>query len=105
MKMKYPAIVLILVAFLLVSCESSRTKEKIETFKKGMTQQEVIAELGEPIKGEVYCKPNVLFYYTDPQWSDGNMTSDECTPMVFENNKLIGWGTEFYKDYRQKDWK
>ncbi len=93
--------------FFLSSCnsEARMNKDKIETLKKGMSQGEVIAVMGEPIKNEVYCKPNVLFYYTDPKWSDGNVTHDECTPLVFENDKLIGWGVEFYKDYRQKDWK
>lgn len=89
----------------LVSCEASRNREKSEGLKLGMTKAEVIAIMGEPVKDEKYCRPDVLFYYAYPQWSDGAVTSDECLPLVFEKDKLIGVGREFYKDYRQKDWK
>ena len=87
------------------SCSHYKNLENMKSLKKGMTKKEVIAIMGDPVTGETYCKPDVLFYYTDPKWSDGNITSDECSPLVFEKDKLIGWGQEFYKDYRQKDWK
>ena len=92
---------------MVVSCaaEAFRNKQNVGKLKKGMTKDEVVAVMGEPVKGEVYCMPDAMFYYTDPKWSDGNITSDECTPLVFEKDKLIGWGQEFYKEYRQKDWK
>ncbi len=109
MKFKYPVILLIVLSFFLTSCaayfESHRNSDNVEKLKKGMSKAEVIAVMGEPVAGEVYCKPNVLFYYTDTKWSDGNVTSDECTPLVFEKDKLVGVGVDFYKDYTQKDWK
>ena len=109
MKFKYPVILLIVLSFFLTSCaayfESHKNKENVGKLKKGMSKAEVIAVMGEPVVGEVYCKPNVLFYYTDTKWSDGNITRDECTPLVFEKDKLIGVGADFYKDYTQKDWK
>lgn len=92
--------------FLLVSCtDAYRNRQNAEKLKIGMTKDEVVAIMGEPIKDERYCKPDVFFYYADPQWSDGNMTSDECMPLVFEKDKLVGMGKDFYKFYRQKDWK
>ena len=105
MKFKYPAILLIIFSFFLTSCETTKNRENVEKLKKGMSKDEVIAVMGEPVTGEVYCKPNVLFYYTECKWSDGNITSDECTPLVFEKDKLVGIGADFYKDYVQKDWK
>ncbi|MCX6986078.1 MAG: DUF3192 domain-containing protein [Lentisphaerae bacterium] len=109
MKFKHPVILLIILSFFLTSCaayfEAKKNRENVEKLNFGMTKDEAIAVMGEPIKGEVYCKPNVLFYYTESKWSDGNMTSDECTPLVFEKDKLIGIGSDFYKDYTQKDWK
>ncbi len=95
----------LLLMVMLASCEASRTREKAENIKLGMTQDEVIAIMGEPVKDQKYCRPNVLFYYAYPQWSDGNVTSDECLPIVFEKDKVVGIGREYYKDYRQKDWK
>lgn len=109
MKFKYPAILLIIFSFSLSSCavyrETAKNRENVEKLKKGMSREEVVSVMGEPVKGEVYCKPNVLFYYTETKWSDGNVTSDECTPLVFEKDKLVGIGADFYKDYIQKDWK
>jgi len=109
MKFIYPAILLIILSFSLTSCapyfEAKKNRGNVEKLTKGMPREEVLAIMGEPVKGEIYCKPNVLFYYTDSKWSDGNVTSDECTPLVFEKDKLIGVGADFYKDYSQKDWK
>ncbi|WP_351079613.1 DUF3192 domain-containing protein, partial [Shewanella sp. CAL98-MNA-CIBAN-0140] len=34
----------------------------------------------------------VLFYATHSIHSDGKMTKDECTPLVFKNDKLVGIG-------------
>ena len=108
MKFKYPVILLMIFSVFLSSCatyyEAKQNRENVEKLKVGMSKDEVIAVMGEPVKGEVYCKPNVIFYYTETKWSDGNITSDECTPLLFEKNKLIGFGADFYKDYTQKDW-
>lgn len=38
---------------------------------------------------------DVLFYYTNRKWGDGNDTRDETTPLVFVNNELVGWGDTF----------
>jgi hypothetical protein len=43
--------------------------------------------------GDVY---QVLFYATHSIHSDGKMTKDECTPLVFKNEKLIGVGDSIY---------
>ena len=40
----------------------------------------------------------IYFYYTNRKWGDSNYTKDECTALVFENNKLTGWGDEFYEN-------
>ncbi len=110
MKFKYyPVILLMVFSVSLTSCsvyrEARNNRENIGKLKTDMSRDEVVAVMGEPVKGELYCKPNVLFYYTDTKWSDGNTTSDECTPLVFEKDRLIGIGADFYKDYTQKNWK
>jgi hypothetical protein len=34
----------------------------------------------------------VLYYRTQRVDDDGVTTKDECTPLVFVNNELVGWG-------------
>ncbi|QSX31014.1 DUF3192 domain-containing protein [Shewanella cyperi] len=39
----------------------------------------------------------VLFYRTHHEKSDGETTKDECTPLLFKDNKLIAWGDDSYQ--------
>ncbi|WP_076412648.1 DUF3192 domain-containing protein [Shewanella sp. UCD-KL12] len=41
----------------------------------------------------------VLFYRTHHAKSDGETTRDECTPLLFKNQKLIAWGADTYDQY------
>ena len=41
----------------------------------------------------------VLFYRTHHEKSDGITTKDECTPLIFKDNKLVAWGQDTYKQY------
>lgn len=68
----------------------------------GMTKEEVLQVMGEPIRNEKFCEPDLWFYYKDMVWGDGLTTEDECMPLVFENGKLVGWGSDFRIDYRLK---
>lgn len=38
----------------------------------------------------------VAYYFTSIKKQDGRITEDELTPLVFENNRLIGQGREFW---------
>lgn len=44
----------------------------------------------------------VLYYYTDIKKDDRAITDDELTPMVFDDDKLIGWGWSFLNANVQK---
>jgi hypothetical protein len=39
----------------------------------------------------------ILYYYTHVKKKDRKITDDELTPLVFENEKLIGWGWDFFE--------
>ncbi|RUO58713.1 DUF3192 domain-containing protein [Pseudidiomarina insulisalsae] len=52
------------------------------------------------VDGERY---DVLYYRTQRVESDGNTTRDECTPLVFENGKLVGTGQLALKRIPQHD--
>ncbi|HPN84335.1 MAG TPA: DUF3192 domain-containing protein [Victivallales bacterium] len=100
--MKKKLLTLIISVSLLSAC--STIKDKKSDIKLGMTKDEVVSLLGKPVEGEKYCSENVLFYYDGAKWFDGNITSDECLPLVFENDKLIGWGHDFYQSHKKKSW-
>ena len=38
----------------------------------------------------------VLYYRTQKTMGDGITTKDECTPLVFRNGNLVGWGDSAY---------
>lgn len=40
----------------------------------------------------------VLYYYTNPQLPDYPIMDDELTPVIFEDEMLIGWGWPFLED-------
>jgi hypothetical protein len=37
----------------------------------------------------------VWYYYTDLKQRDDKISDDELTPLVFDEEKLIGWGYPF----------
>jgi len=39
----------------------------------------------------------VLFYRTHHAKSDGKTSKEECTPLIFRQNRLTGWGDKAYK--------
>ena len=81
-----------------------KNKENLKSLHIGMSKQEVLDLMGEPLKGEVYNTKNVWYYFTEVKWSDGAITRDECTPIYFVDGKVAGWGQDAYKKFRQKDW-
>lgn len=84
--------------------EMERNQAGIRNLRKGMSKDEVSSMMGQPLTGEVYNQPNVWYYYTDRRWADGAITNDECTPVVFENDRVVGWGHDFLKQHRFEKW-
>ena len=86
-------------AVLLSGCswsEASRNLENARALRIGMTKEQVLAVMGEPVQDEIFTRPDVWFYFIEPVWMDGLTTEDECMPLVFKDGKLIGWGNEYY---------
>jgi outer membrane protein assembly factor BamE (lipoprotein component of BamABCDE complex) len=96
---------LVLILFASSACwrvTQSRNRGNLMSLKLDMTKEDVIRIMGKPTLNEAYKTDKgknleILFYYTNRTWADGNITRDECTPIVFEDGKVIGWGNEFYK--------
>ena len=90
----------VLVCTVLCGCttagdDAQKNVANSKSLRVGMTKQQVLEIMGEPLKDEVFCQPDLWYYYTGTVWADGLITADECTPLVFENGKLIGWGNNF----------
>lgn len=70
------------------------TNTNIATIKKRM---------GVPDFNELHKKGDdeiqVLYYRTQRHTGDGITTKDECTPLVFKNGQLIGWGDSAYQNF------
>lgn len=44
----------------------------------------------------------ILWYYTDRKSPSGAIRKEDLTPIIFEENKLVGIGWGFYEDYSKK---
>ena len=82
---------------LLCGCNTSldhaqKNMENSSRLRVGMTKSEVLEIMGEPLRNEVFNKPDLWYYYVEQVWADGLVTEDECLPLVFEQGKLTGWG-------------
>ena len=98
--MKKGVIIILLLSGLLTGCgavkglEASSNRSQLDYLKVGMTTDQVRQTMGKPYKSEFYGSKLYWFYITEWQ-SDGQTTSDEMTPLVFENDILLGWGSNF----------
>ncbi len=73
--------------------------ENSRNLRVGLHKNEVLEIMGEPLDKE-YCSENVWYYYIHTRWHDMQKTEDECMPLVFRDDVLIGWGPRFYATYR-----
>ena len=46
-------------------------------------------------------KITILWYFTTPKDQNGIITKSECTPILFENEIVIGKGWKFYISYKR----
>lgn len=76
-------------------------REHIDDLNVGMMYAEVRHGMGNPDFKEMFDnngdKVVVLFYRTDSVKSDGVTSKDECTPLIFTNDVLSGWGQKAYE--------
>ena len=110
-------LLILLLCFVLVGCAGSPIRTWSQAthntnamigLKPDMTPEEVTDLMGKPQKTEMYRGKNgepilVYLYITEGrdtftrQWSEANYT-----PLVFEDNKLMGWGWNYLNGTAQK---
>jgi len=71
----------------------------INSLTLGAERTAVLTQMGNPSFTEAFQNNNgniytTLFYRTHKAHGDGKTTKDETTPLVFKNDKLIGWGND-----------
>lgn len=80
--------------------EQRINKEKIATLELGDSYNSVKNTMGTPDLNEAFEDNGetvqVLFYRTKHVHSDSQTTKDECTPLIFKNGKLVGFGHKAY---------
>lgn len=70
-----------------------RNRDAIAGLATGVSSTMVIEKLGTPdFDDQLTDGHRVLFYRTQRKHSDGMTTRDECTPLIFSDGKLVGWG-------------
>jgi hypothetical protein len=76
-------------------------RHEIDKLDIGMAYINIRQTMGDPDFKEAFDnkgdKMVVLFYRTDSVKSDGVTSKDECTPLVFKNDQLAGWGKKAYE--------
>lgn len=76
-------------------------RKAIQTLRIGDTLETVSEKMGTADFNEIKAFTDntfqVLYFRTQLVKEDGITTRDECTPLVFENSNLIGWGPDFVK--------
>ncbi|NQU99521.1 MAG: DUF3192 domain-containing protein [Parcubacteria group bacterium] len=110
-----------------VVAEDSREdiKDRLVKLSLGMSKQQVFDVMGAEVFSDEFFVSNsakliidnldqsenvqmedetfeVIYYVTDIKEDDGLISSDELTPIVFNKNRLIGWGNIFLENNIQK---
>lgn len=80
-------------------------REAISQLEIGASRASVVDRLGTPADSEAFQQDGeeirVLFYRTRHRNADGDTTRDETTPLVFRDDRLVGWGQAVYEGIRR----
>ena len=78
-------------------------RRHISKLETDMTLESISNRMGLADFDESYQRETddyrVLYYRTQRLADDGVTTKDECTPLVFRNGRLIGWGDSAIREY------
>lgn len=88
--------------------QTTRYTKLMLKLKPDMTQDEVVKMMGNPDNTEIYRGKNselilVYLYITKvSRYTSLRLSETNYTPLVFENNKLVGWGWNYFRRTAQK---
>lgn len=77
-------------------------RKKISELNVNLSIEDIRLRFGVAEFNELYQRDGnniqVLYYRTQRTEDDGVTSKDECTPLVFKNGLLIGWGSTAFSD-------
>ena len=80
--------------------KEQENRKHISLLQQDTSYEEILNNMGIADYNEFYAKGDdtyqVLYYRTQRIDGDGATTKDECTPLVFKNSVLVGWGESAY---------
>ena len=83
--------------------QQKTNRDTIATLKNGTEYKTVLQQFDTPDFTELVNKGEsvyqVLYFATNHKHSDGKVTKDECTPLVFKDGKLVGYGESAVAEY------
>lgn len=75
-------------------------RKAIQVLQLGTSITQIADSMGTADFNEIVISGDdtyqVLFYRTQRTIEDGMTTKDECTPLVFKDQNLVGWGQDFF---------
>ncbi|WP_100655898.1 DUF3192 domain-containing protein [Alteromonas flava] len=81
----------------------ANNRRHISRLDTSMTLEAVSSRMGMADFDEFYQRDGsdyrVLYYRTQRSHGDGITSKDECTPLVFKNGQLVGWGETALREY------
>lgn len=79
--------------------EAQHNSDEMLKLNIGDSKKKVLSILGNPHRNEKYLIENNqydIWYYRTSYNADGKETDDEFTPIVIIDDKLAGWGRNYY---------
>jgi hypothetical protein len=80
--------------------KEQKNRKHISQLQPDASYDKITHRMGIADFNESYAKGDdtyqVLYYRTQRMDDDGVTTKDECTPLVFKNSVLVGWGESAY---------
>lgn len=80
---------------------AKQNRKHLSRLQPGTSYEQVLNTMGVADFNEFYKTDGdqfqVLYYRTQRVEGDGITKKDECTPLVFKNGVLAGWGDNAYK--------
>lgn len=81
--------------------QEKANRKHVSKLETNTSVSSIKSRMGTPDFSELHQRGDdeiqVLFYRTQRREGDNMTTKDECTPLVFKNGKLIGWGDTAYE--------
>ena len=84
-----------------LEAREQNNRQHIQSLQLGISFADITEKMGIADFNELSIKGSeqyqILYYRTQRKQQDGITTKDECTPLIFKDNSLIGWGQDYLK--------